>query len=171
MKKNEKGVILYLAMLMLSAALTTAIFVSTIFVQEYKISKEVADSLKAVYVADTAVEYAMYQVRTPATVSATTLSGLSFASKTAADIGADGSLLAVSLASVYHYLSPTACATNINIGGGNHACDIKIVLDVDKTKNVIGCPVATAATDCTLIIAKGSYGTTNRAIEIVYKNL
>lgn len=151
MKKNEKGVILYLAMLMLSAALTTALFVSTIFVQEYKISKEVADSLKAVYTADTAMEYTLYQSRIDTTFS-------SFAVVTA---GAHVNLL------------PGSCEPSVfSTGMANKTCRIDAYLHVPKgTIGVPGCPAASTAPDCTRIIAKGSYGTTNRAMEIVYENL
>lgn len=152
-KFHERGVILYLAMLMLSAALTTAIFVSTIFVQEYKISKEVADSLKAVYAADTAMEYTLYQARVDTTFS-------SFTVITAND----------------HVRLPT--------GGGSGSCEETVYGTGVASKKcttdaffhvglgtIPDCPSISAAPDCTHIVAKGSYGSINRAIEITYENL
>lgn len=145
----ESGVILYLAMLMLSAALTTAIFVSTIFVQEYKISKEVADSLRAVYAADTAMEYTLYQARVDTTFS----------------------LFTVVVASDHLKLATGSCeATVYTTSAANKKCDINTYLHVGLG-SIPDCPSISAAPDCTHIVAKGSYGVINRAIEITYENL
>lgn len=169
---SQQGVTLYLAMLMLSAALTTAIFVSTIFIREFKISKEVADSLKAVYVADTAVEYALYQVRASEfEFTAIDLASLSFESKSVVDADAESSLMAISNSGEYYRLPPFLCAERLNIGTSGHACEIKVVLDVKKDLNISGCPSDPIVPNCTRIISKGSYGGANRAIEIIYKNL
>lgn len=163
----QQGITIYLAMLMLSTALTTALFVSTAFVREFIISKEVADSLKAVYAADTVMEYTLYQVRTSdLAITPTNLAALSFI-----PITTTNALTDASLSSKYYHLPPANCATNVNVSSGNHACDIKVVLDVDKIAGVPGCPADTAAPDCTRIVTKGSHGAINRAMEIVYENL
>lgn len=162
--KASEGITIYLAMLMLATALTTAIFISTAFVREFTISKEVADSLKAVYAADTVMEYTLYQVRTIDLVNApANLVALGFVQKTAT--------AAASMTSTYYHLPPAGCATNINVSSENYMCDIKVVLDVDKTKGFPGCSSDAIAPDCTRIVTKGSYGAINRAMEIVYDNL
>lgn len=147
--KAGEGITLYLAMLMLSAALTTAIFVSTIFVQEFKISKEVADSLKAVYAADTAMEYTLYQARVDATFSS----------------------FNVVIVDEYLNLPSGSCAAAVYaINEVNKECNIDVYLRVGLG-TISDCPATSAAPDCTHIIAKGSYGAINRAMEIVYENL
>src|SRR3989344_2248524 len=60
---HEQGSAIYLALFTLSAVLATALAVSTVAVGEYKISKEVVDSMQAIYVADSAMEYTMMEVR------------------------------------------------------------------------------------------------------------
>ena len=166
---SQQGITIYLAMLMLSMTFTTAIFISTAFVREFKISKEVADSLKAVYAADTAMEYTLYQVRTSDLVNTSVnLVALGFVSVTA---GTSNELTDVSLSNIYYHLPPVDCVTNVNISSDNHACDIKVALDIDKTAGVPGCPLDSTAPDCTLITTKGSRGMINRAMEIVYENL
>src|SRR3989344_6766888 len=60
---HEKGSAIYLALFTLSAVLATALAVSTVAVGELKISKEVVNSMQAVYVADSAIEYTMMEVR------------------------------------------------------------------------------------------------------------
>ncbi len=146
---RERGVILYLAMLMLSAALTTAIFVSTIFVQEYKISKEVADSLKAVYAADTAMEYTLYQARVDTTFSPFT----------------------VVVANDHLTLSPGSCeSAAFTASAANKTCKVDVYLHA-PLGTVPGCLAISAAPDCTRIITKGSHGSINRSMEIVYENL
>ena len=134
---------------MLSAALTTAIFVSTIFVQEFKISKEVADSLKAVYAADTAMEYTLYQARVDTTFS----------------------LFTVVVAGDHVNLPTGSCeAVVYGISIANKKCTADAFFHVGLG-TISDCPSISAAPDCTHIVAKGAYGAINRAIEITYENL
>ena len=65
LQANERGSAIYLALFTLSAVLATALAVSTVAIGELKISKEVVDSMQAVYVADSAMEYTMMEVRNP----------------------------------------------------------------------------------------------------------
>ena len=65
LQANERGSAIYLALFTLSAVLATALAVSTVAIGELKISKEVVDSMQAVYVADSAMEYTMMEVRKP----------------------------------------------------------------------------------------------------------
>lgn len=159
MKKNsqritdnlQQGITLYLAMLVMSGALATAIFVSTVFVSEFKISKEVADSLKAVYAADTAMEYTLYQARVDTTFSTFNVMVIND-----------------------HVQLPTgSCeATIYTSSAANRKCIVDAYLHVPLgAASVPGCPAESDAPDCTRIITKGSHGTINRAIEIVYENL
>src|SRR3989344_9662407 len=60
---RESGITIYLAMLVMGGALAVALSVSTLMVGEFKISGETINSLKAAYVADSAMEYALYQAR------------------------------------------------------------------------------------------------------------
>src|SRR3989344_5894698 len=60
---SDKGITIYLAMLVMSGALAVALSVSTLMVGEFKISGETVNSLKAVYVADSNMEYVLYQTR------------------------------------------------------------------------------------------------------------
>lgn len=149
---HEKGITLYLAMLVMSGALATAIFVSGVFVREFKISKEVADSLKAVYAADTAMEYTLYQARIDTTFS-------SFDVVVVDD----------------HVRLPTgSCESTVydSTSSVNKKCIVDAYLHVPLgAASVPGCPATSAAPDCTRIITKGSHGTINRAMEIVYENL
>lgn len=146
-KVQESGITIYLAMLMLSAALATALFVSTVFAREFKISKEVADSLKAVYAADTAMEYTLYQARVDTTFP-------SFFVVTA------GSYLNLPTGNC----EPSVFSTDT----ANKKCSIDAYLHV-VPGTIPDCPAASTV-DCTHIITKGSSGGINRAIEITYEN-
>src|SRR3989344_9601474 len=61
--KADGGITIYLAMLVMGGALAVAFSVSTLMVGEFKISGETVNSLKAVYVADSNMEYVLYQTR------------------------------------------------------------------------------------------------------------
>lgn len=150
--KASDGITIYLAMLMLSTALTTAIFVSTVFVREFTISKEIADSLKAVYAADTAMEYTLYQARVDTTFSSFIV------------INTDGHVrlpIENCEAAIYNFATTA-----------QKKCVVDAYIHTPKgTTAVPGCPASSSAPDCTRIVTKGSHGTINRAMEIVYENL
>jgi len=153
---SEKGIVLYLALLLLSSTLATALFVSTIFVKELQIAKEVTDSMNAVYVADSTMEYTLFQTRVQGVfaVPFTTITDLD------------------SVTSTGYELSVSACAPQLNLGvAGDITCQIGAVRDLKKTLNIVGCPSSTTAADCTRIVSRGSYKNASRAIEIVYPNL
>ncbi|MBI3685366.1 hypothetical protein HY250_03095 [Candidatus Azambacteria bacterium] len=157
---NENGITIYLAMLVMSAALATALFVATIHTREFTISKDVIDSLRAVYAADTAVEYTLYKNR----LSLPDLIWL----KHTNDLGLTGSLSG----NGYYTLVEAGCTSAIALPlAVNSACSIGVVTDLDPARNDPGCPSASAAVSCTKITGRGSYGNINRAIEIVYENL
>ena len=60
---SERGITLYLAIVTMSGALAIALFVSSVFIKEFRISQDIVNSIKAVYVADTVMEYSLYQAR------------------------------------------------------------------------------------------------------------
>ena len=143
-------------MLIMSAALATALFVATIFVREFKISKEVADSMKAVYTADSAMEYTLYQTRILAT-DVQTLTGTD---------------LTYNTTSGSYELTTSECKTKVfgAVPPASVQCKLDAYPTVVKGSHP-GCPSGTSADDCTRVTAKGTYGTTNRVLEIVYPNL
>ena len=105
------------------------------------------NSLNAVYVADSIMEQALYNIRVPPLPTAT------IAGTTVCDSLAVPAALAV--AGCFYSVT-----TNPAV-----AVDMTVPLCSSANANV------GAATDCTQIIAKGAYGNTNRAIEIVFGNL
>ena len=56
---RESGITIYLAMLVMGGALAVALSVSTLMVGEFKISGDTINSLKAVYAADSNMEYVL----------------------------------------------------------------------------------------------------------------
>lgn len=150
---NESGSAIYLALFTLSAVLATALAVSTVAVGELKISKEVVNSMQAVYVADSAIEYTMMEVRK----------------------NPNSSLY--NLGSGTTSLDPNTCKIQMHFVGAlfdtdNMKCSADIDNDVPPGAHS-NCPasVADLGADCTRIEARGSFGNTNRAMEIVFKNL
>lgn len=146
----QKGITIYLAMLVMSSALATALFVSSVFVREFRIARDVADSARAVYVADSAMEYALYTRRATDDFSSFTLSG----------------------ENVYT-LDSITCGSFASIVATNAACSIDVARKIPLGSRP-GCPdpapCAAVDFDCTAITTKGSYGTTNRALEIIFPN-
>ncbi len=152
---HEKGITIYLAMLVMSSALATALFVATVQVREFKISKEVGDSLRAVYVADSAVEYTLLQTRKIAP-SFTDFNSTTLIQETAT-----------------HYKFPeTICAAGLfgSAGALHKKCSVDVYPATVKG-TVAGCSAGSTAPDCTRLVGKGSFDAVNRAIEIVYENL
>ena len=148
---RESGITIYLAMLVMGGALAVALSVSTLMVGEFKISGETINSLKAVYVADSAMEYALYQAR-PAGTYAT-----------------PPSMLTTSWGSVdtNTTVSYSSCPPGLSLGT---VCNIKIMLIAKSTSSVVSCS-SSSAPDCIKVVARGSIGGINRALEIVYPNL
>ncbi len=155
------GITLYLAMLVMGGAVAVALSVSTVFIGEFKITSDAVNSLKAVYVADSAMEYALYQARPNGDYTYDSNTGVS------------------TLTTPW---SPTLSSTDMNalVSYSNcpaglppdAVCDIKIKL-ITKTDSSAPstCSAASLAQDCTKVFARGSFGSVNRALEIVYPNL
>ncbi|MEK7519782.1 MAG: hypothetical protein AAB581_00860 [Patescibacteria group bacterium] len=172
---QERGITLYLAMLTLSAVLATALFASSAFVREYKITSEAARSLNAVYIADSAMEYTLYLTRpgaayveedtnfgTPSSIvidtSVTAITNSTITHNETEILGSSGCVSAIGFSSV----ADAACNAKARIVSGN----LTDPAYSDACARVIG-----TADDCIRIITNGSYRNTNRALEIVYPNL
>ena len=149
--KADGGITIYLAMLVMGGALAVALSVSTLMVGEFKISGETVNSLKAVYVADSAMEYALYQAR-PAGTYATPPSELTTSWGTV-----DTSTP----------VSHSSCPPGLS---SDAVCEIEIMLIATSTSSVVSCS-SSSAPDCIKVVARGSIGGINRALEIVYPNL
>ena len=151
---HEEGSAIYLALFTLSAVLATALAVSTVAVGELKISKEVVNSMQAVYVADSAIEYTMMEVRkNPESSLYNSGAGVT-------------TLDTIPCEAQIHFAGPafntgnTKCSADVNndVAPGTHSnCRESIGTDFGA--------------DCTRIEARGSFGNTNRAMEIVFENL
>lgn len=173
--KNQQGITLYLAVITLSAALATALFVAGSLTREYKISTGLANSLKAVYVADSVTEYTLYQVRNAAYTVDSTKASISFTPPSSSpvtlscDVNPDlslncpSSVLATPLVPI---LSTASCSSLLGIANGTCAISGQLV----ALGAVAGCPATSTAPNCVYLRASGSYGGTNRAMEIVYEN-
>ncbi|HHE76600.1 MAG TPA: hypothetical protein ENL27_01295 [Candidatus Parcubacteria bacterium] len=59
--KNDKGISAFLALLVLSIFLAMSLGLSTILLFQYKEVKEMGDSVKAFYAADTGIEEVLYR--------------------------------------------------------------------------------------------------------------
>ncbi len=154
LQANERGSAIYLALFTLSAVLATALAVSTVAIGELKISKEVVDSMQAVYVADSAMEYTMMEVRKNPNSSLYN-SGIGVAA-----------------------LDTSSCEAQIYFIGpsfntGSTKCSADIDNDISPLAGYSNCrsSIADLGADCTRIEARGSFSNTNRALEIVFENL
>lgn len=151
--KAEDGSAIYLALFVLSAVLATALAVSTVAVGELKISKEVVNSMQAVYVADSAIEYTMMEVRK----------------------NPDSSLY--NLGAGTTILPPDTCKIQMHFVGASFNTDsMKCSADINNdvppgSYSNCRASIADLGADCTRIEARGSFGNTNRAMEIVFENL
>lgn len=144
-KTEQKGVTIYLAMLIMSSALATALFVSSVFMREFRIVREVADSARAVYIADSAMEYSLYQGRIAKSLGNSAIeSSLAF---------------------------PGSCGMAVVPTVSGAVCNV-LVIPAAPLGTIPGCSVTPdcTATDCMYITSKGSYGSVNRAFEIVFPN-
>ena len=56
MKTNQKGAILYLTIIIMAIMSTMAIGLNVFFTSQIKMTKDISDSVKALYVADTGIE-------------------------------------------------------------------------------------------------------------------
>ena len=154
LRTHEQGSAIYLALFTLSAVLATALAVSTVAVGELKISKEVVNSMQAVYVADSAIEYTMMEVRkNPESSLYNSGAGVT-------------TLDTIPCEAQIHFAGPafntgnTKCSADVNndVAPGTHS----------NCRETIGTDFGA---DCTRIEARGSFGNTNRAMEIVFENL
>lgn len=177
-EKNQRGITLYLAVITLSAALATALFVAGSLTREYKISTGLANSLKAVYVADSVLEYTLYQVRTTTyTVSSASADiTITLPNAATATLSCPASLGIVSCnplstGSLTSLFSDTSLTSLAGIAPTGSTFSVKGQL-VSTAGSVAGCPSDPLAPppNCVYLTASAGYGGTNRAMEIVYDN-
>ena len=159
---NEKGITIYLAMLVMGGALAVALSVSTLMVGEFKISGETINSLKAVYVADSNMEYVLYQTRPEGTYTPDSNTNVNTLDMKFGTLTLD---LNNSIAS--NDIERTGCPAGFS---SEAICGFKIRMIKKEDSSVSTCLNSTAA-DCTEILARGSFGNVNRALEIVFPNL
>lgn len=62
-KESEKGVTLYMSLLILSAVLAMSSAIVILMINEFKIAGDIQKSMMAVYAADTGLEVALYKAR------------------------------------------------------------------------------------------------------------
>lgn len=171
---QQQGITLYLAVITLSAALATALFIGGSLTREYKISTGLINSVKAVYVADSVTEYTLYQVRSaPYTVTVSdasiTITLPDSSTKTfscpvvAGTLDCATSIVSSSLVPV---LSTSNCSSLLGIPDSSCSIQGQII----SLGSVSGCPLNSTGPNCIYLKANGSYGGTNRAMEIVYEN-
>jgi Tfp pilus assembly protein PilX len=148
----NRGTAIYLSMFLLTGVLAIALAVSTIAVGENRISKEAVNSMQAVYIADSAVEYTLHEVRILENTSPLTANDMVT-------------------------LPPAECKLKVNIhenywSVNRTECDVTVDNSVSPG-SFFNCPAILANTNdvCVRVVAKGSFGGTNRAIEIVFPSI
>lgn len=62
-KNSERGVTLYMALLILSAVLAMSAAIMSLMIGEFKISGDVQKSMMAIYAADSGLEISLYKTR------------------------------------------------------------------------------------------------------------
>ncbi len=68
-KKSERGIVLYLTILILASMMAISISIATLFIGEFKISGDIQKSMNAVYASDSGLEAALFYARqNPASV-------------------------------------------------------------------------------------------------------
>ena len=158
----DRGITIYLAMLVMGGALAVALSVSTLMVGEFKISGETVNSLKAVYVADSNMEYVLYQTRPEGTYTPDSNTNVN-------TLGTKWDTLTLDLNSstVSNHIERTDCPAGFS---PEAICGFKIRMIKKEDSSVSTCLNSTAS-DCTEIVARGTFGNVNRALEIVFPNL
>jgi len=160
---NEKGITIYLAMLVMSGALAVAFSVSTLMIGEFKISGDTVNSLKAVYVADSNMEYALYQTRPEGTYTPDSDTNVN-------TLDTRWGVLRLDLNNsdiVSNEISHTDCPPDFL---PEMICGLKIRMIKKENSSVSTCRDS-SATDCTEVSVIGSFNNINRAMEITYPNL
>ena len=71
---GQSGVALLLTMIILSVVTLVSVFIVNIVSNELKLSRDINDSKKAIYAADSGVEWQLYQIRQGATVASPVMS-------------------------------------------------------------------------------------------------
>jgi len=159
---RESGITIYLAMLVMGGALAVALSVSALMVGEFKISGDTVNSLKAVYVADSNMEYVLYQTRPEGTYTPDSNTNVN-------TLGTKWDTLTLDL-NIYttsNTIESAVCPTDFS---SEAVCGFKIRMIKRQDSSASTCFNSTAS-DCTEIVARGTFGNVNRALEITYPNL
>jgi len=160
---SDKGITIYLAMLVMGGALAVALSVSTLMVGEFKISSETINSLKAVYVADSNMEYALYQTRPEGTYTPDSDTRVNRLDTRWGVLTLDLNNDIVSNEIIHTDCPPDFLPEMI--------CGLKIRMIEKTNSSVSTCRDSLLATDCTEVSVIGSFNNINRAMEITYPNL
>ena len=159
---QEKGITIYLAMLVMGGALAVAFSVSTLMVCEFKISGETVNSLKAVYVADSNMEYVLYQTRPAGTYAPDSNTNVNRLETRWGIL-----MLDLNSSTVSNDIEYIGCPADFS---SEAVCGLNIRMIKKEDSSVSTCLNSTAV-DCTEILARGSFSNVNRALEISYPNL
>ena len=73
-KNNEGGVALLLTVIILSIVTLVSVFIVNVVSNELKLAGDINDSKKAIYAADSGVEWQLYQIRQGASVASPVMS-------------------------------------------------------------------------------------------------
>lgn len=173
-EKDQQGITLYLAIITLSAVLVTSLSIASALVKEYKISNDLANSLRAVYVADSVTEYTLFQTRSAA-YTVTALDGsisiplpnsggttVKLSCPVTGGVVSCSSPSTTSLTTMFSN-STISNLTGIVPTGGTFSVKGQLI----APGSVSGC---SSGPNCVYLQASGGYGGTNRAMEIIYEN-
>jgi len=76
--KNQKGIVIYLALTIMTILLAIGLGLNVILVRQIKIVKGKADSVFAFFAADTGMERELYENNPTGTITTSTLNGASY---------------------------------------------------------------------------------------------
>ena len=77
-KKSEKGVILYLALIILTISMAIVLGLSSILIGQIKTIQQMENSMKAFFAADTGIEIALYDKSEPESSYSGSLNGATY---------------------------------------------------------------------------------------------
>ena len=163
--KADSGITIYLAMLVMGGALAVALSVSTLMVGEFKISGDTINSLKAIYVVDSVMEYGLYQLRPEGEyennsdttgVNTLTLSTDVFTADNVLQL--DHNISQEVSNSIQYNNCPAGLSSDTRVG-----CELKINM-VRKDISSLSTCSDSSAIDCTQMKIRGTFNNINHSI-------